>query len=80
MKALDNALLAAHAADDSETLIKLYAQAADTAETADSAAFYLTHAYIFALESGHADAPALHQRLIDAGREQPLSAPKPPRR
>lgn len=80
MNSIDAALLAAHAAGDGLTMMQLYAQAAETAETPDAAAFFLTHAYVFALEAGHADAPALHQRLIDAGREHPAGPPRPPRR
>ena len=80
MTALDDALLAAHAAGDTAALITLYAEAADAAATPDSAAFYLTHAYVFALEAGHADAPTLHQRLIDAGRDQPLAPARLPKR
>lgn len=80
MSALNDALLAAHARHDTGALIKLYTQAAEAAQTADSAAFYLTHAYVFALEAGHGDTAALRQRLIDAGREQPLLPANPPKR
>lgn len=80
MSDLDQALLAAHAAGDCAGLIRLYTQAADHEQDTDAAAFYLTHAYVFALEMGHVDAPALHQRLIDAGRDRPLDPPAPPRR
>lgn len=80
MSSIDAALLAAHAAGDGTAMMRLYAKAAEAAETSDAAAFYLTHAYVFALEAGHADAPALHQRLIDAGREHPAAPPRPPKR
>lgn len=80
MTTLEAELLAAHARSDHTALIALYAQAANAAATPDSAAFFLTHAYVFALETGHADAPALHQRLIDAGRDHPLHPPRPPKR
>lgn len=63
MSDIDTRLLAAHAADDRTALVDLYAQAADGAETLDAACFYLTHAYVFALELGHKDAPTLHNRL-----------------
>lgn len=71
-RALDAALLAAHDRGDRGALARLYAQAADTATTEDAAAFYLTHAYIFALEAGAATAPALRDRLCAMGREVPL--------
>lgn len=83
MNALERDLLAAHAAGDGAALVRLYAQAAETAEAAgdtDRAAFYLTHAHVFALEMGHPDAPALRAKLVAAGREVPLHPPAPPRR
>ncbi|MCX7559979.1 hypothetical protein OS190_10405 [Sulfitobacter sp. F26204] len=80
MSKLDAALLAAHASGNTERLVALYSQAADEAESAEGAAFYLTQAYVFALEAGHADAPSLHQRLLDAGREEPLGLARAPRR
>lgn len=78
MSDLDARLLKAHASGDTETLVSLYKEASEKVEDADRSAFYLTHAYIFALEIGHPDAPALRQRLIDAGRESPLPPPRPP--
>lgn len=69
MSALDQHLLAAHAADDRRALVALYTQAADQAATQDAACFYLTHAYIFALETNHSSQNALHARLVAAGRE-----------
>ena len=66
---LDAALLAAHAAGDRAALIRLYAQAADAANDADAASFYLTHAYVFALEAGAPEAAALHARLKAEGRD-----------
>ena len=80
MNDLDTALLAAHEAGDHESLVTLYRAAADAAATEDAAAFYLTHAHVFALEIGHPDAPALRQRLIDLGREAPLGPSLPPKR
>ncbi|MEL6798821.1 MAG: hypothetical protein AAFO80_02990 [Pseudomonadota bacterium] len=70
---LDAQLLAAHAADDRGALVRLYAEAGDAAEVAgdrDRAAFYLTHAYVFALEAGDARAEGLHVRLKGWGREE----------
>lgn len=66
---LDQRLLAAHEAGDKPALVRLYAEAADHANDLDAACFYLTHAYIFALDAGHADAPKLHARLKAEGRE-----------
>jgi len=63
---LDDALLAAHAARDSPRLIGLYAEAASSAKGA-AGAFYLTHAYVFALESGDPRAPDLKARLVAMG-------------
>jgi hypothetical protein len=71
--ALDAALLAAHAAGDEPALARLYAQAADAAETAgevDAACFFLTQAYVFALSCGASRAGALHARLLAHGREE----------
>ena len=68
--ALDAALLRAHAIDDRAALVELYQRAADLAG-GSAAAFYLTHAYIFALELGAAAAPTLRARLVDMGAELP---------
>jgi hypothetical protein len=72
MNQLEASLLAAHAAEDNPSLSRLYTQAADEAGDADARAFFLTHAYVFALEAGLAEAPALRRRLIEMGRETPL--------
>jgi len=69
MTPLDARLLAAHAADDRRALVSLYTEAADHAETLDAACFFLTHAYVFALETGHPAGPTLHARLVAHGRE-----------
>ena len=68
---LDQALLQAHAEGDSTALIRLYSLAADAAEGAgeiDRACFYLTHAFVFALEAGDARADHLRARLHEMGR------------
>lgn len=70
MNGLDARLLEAHARDDHPALVTLYSEAADTARDADAIGFYLTHAYIFALELGHPDAASLHARLKETGREE----------
>jgi len=72
-EALHAAMLAAHEKHDSAALIRLYTQAADTANDTDAACFFLTHAYIFALEAGSCEAPALRARLVEQGRETDLS-------
>ncbi len=71
--ALDAALIAAHEAADHRRLVSLYAQAADQAEVMgdlDACCFYLTHAYVFALQTGDEEARALHERLLAYGREE----------
>ncbi|MDU9003413.1 hypothetical protein [Sedimentitalea todarodis] len=69
MSELDARLLAAHAARDHRALVALYREAAETADTPEAAGFYLTHAYVFALEQDHPAAPDLRARLIADGRE-----------
>ena len=67
---LETQLLAAHDIDDRYTLIRLYTQAADTSNDLDAACFFLTYAYIFALELGAPQTDALHARLKAQGREE----------
>ena len=69
MSALQDRLLAAHAAQDRRALVGLYTEAADSATDLDAACFFLTHAYVFALELGDPRAHALHARLKAEGRE-----------
>jgi len=71
MSDLNARLLAAHASGDASALIQLYTIAADEVEARDidAACFYLTHAYVFALEAGDAACPALQARLAAHGRE-----------
>jgi len=68
---LDKRLLDSHARQDSRALITLYAEAADATADEDARGFFLTHAYIFALEAGHGEANALRARLVAMGRETP---------
>jgi hypothetical protein len=77
MKDLNAQLLAAHAQGDASALVTLYTKAADQAGDSEAAAFYLTHAHVFALETNHPDTAKLRQRLIDQGREDPLPDPNP---
>lgn len=60
---LDDRLLDAHGRGDRAFLVTLYAQAADQSPDTDTACFYLTQAYVFALELGHPAQAALYQRL-----------------
>ena len=73
--ALNAALLAAHARHDLETLVDLYALAADSQEGVgdiDAACFFLTQAFVFALEAGVARAAELNRRLVAYGRAWPI--------
>lgn len=72
MKSLQSRLLDAHTSGDIAELVSLYTEAADTAATEDACGFYLTHAYIFALEAGLNASDALRRRLIAMERETPL--------
>ncbi len=69
MSTLDAQLLAAHERGDHPALVRLYRQAAEISKDEDAAGFYYTHAYIFALETGHEDALHLHAQLKQMGRE-----------
>jgi hypothetical protein len=63
---LDARLLAAHASGDRDALVELYARAAGDADGI-ARAFYLTHAYVFALEAGDPRAAGLKARLVALG-------------
>lgn len=70
---LNDAILRAHAEDDRAALVRLYRAAGDRAESideTDAACFFLTQAYVFALEIGDPDADDLHARLLAYGREE----------
>lgn len=66
---LERALLDAHARDDKNRLVTLYAQAANEAVSCARRRFFLTHAYIFALDCGHRDASTLKSELVKLGAE-----------
>ena len=51
----------------------LYIEAAQGAGTEDETAFFLTHAYIYALETGHGEVTRLRAKLVDLGRESDCS-------
>jgi hypothetical protein len=67
----DDTLLKAHLAKDNEALVRLYRQAGEAALSGDErqGCFYLTHAYVFALEAGMSEASELHELLKSRGRE-----------
>ena len=69
MTSLDDRLLEAHARRDHRALVALYREAAETANDRVAAGFYLTHAYVFALELGDVQAEELHALLKAQGRE-----------
>lgn len=73
---LDAQLLEAHAEADTGALVRLYTLAGDQSEASgdiDEACFYLTHAFVFALEAGFPQADPLNKRLADRGRAHRLS-------
>ena len=68
---LEARLQAAHATNDQAELVMHYSKAADLAcedKAFDEAAFFLTHAWIFALESGHEMSERLADRLRAMGK------------
>ena len=65
---LDVDLRGAHAANDARALIALYRDAAQDC-TSQAAAFFLTHAYIHALEAGDTRAGPLRAQLVAMGAE-----------
>ena len=70
--ALDAELLAAHAAGDKGKLVQGYTLAADQAEgdgDVGRACFFLTQAWVFALDAGDPRAAKLKARLVAHGRE-----------
>ncbi|MEM7255906.1 MAG: hypothetical protein AAF404_00805, partial [Pseudomonadota bacterium] len=70
--ALHQQLLAAHEQDDPVLLAGLYGQAANEAEACgnvDETCFFLTQAYVFALEGGLSDAAQYNGRLAAYGRD-----------
>jgi hypothetical protein len=70
MTNLDARLIAAHDAGDKTALVALYTEAANSTNDLDAKCFYLTHAYIFALDTGANQTAALHARLVSHGREE----------
>ncbi|WP_438991892.1 hypothetical protein [Lentibacter sp.] len=68
MSELQSRLLVAHEKDDRAGLIGLYTEAADRANDLIERSFFLTHAFVFALEAGDLRAPLLRERLREMGR------------
>lgn len=66
MSDLDDQLLKAHAKGDVSELVRLYTKAADCTLEEQAKRFFLTHAYVFALETDHPDTPMLCARLEQA--------------
>ena len=69
---LEREVLAAHASGDLARLVQGYTSAADESEKAgdvNRACFFLTHAWIFALEAGDTRAEQIRARLVAHGRE-----------
>jgi hypothetical protein len=68
---LDRRLLEAHAVEDWGALIQLYQEASGAARSVVARNFYLTHAYVYALEAGVPEADFLRKRLVEYGAETP---------
>lgn len=69
----EEALLAAHERRDAAALVWIYGARADELRAAgdvDAECFYLTQAYVWALEAGMPESTALHARLLAYGREE----------
>lgn len=66
---LDRAILAAHDTGDRPALIRLYTNAAEASGDIDAQAYFLTIAYVYALEGGAPEAGPLYARLRSIGRE-----------
>ena len=70
MTHLDEKLLAAHAAANIPALVQLYETAANAAVKPGAEEFYLTQAYVYALDIGHKNAVNLHDKLKRLGCEE----------
>jgi len=68
---LHAALLEAHRRGDAATLSRLYTDAADGAASEEEAGFFLTHAFVMALDAGRPEAKTLRARLVRMGRDTP---------
>lgn len=72
MNDLNDRLLEAHAQGDKQVLVRLYRAAAEETEEPTPKAFFLTQAYVFALDCGDPAAPKLQQMLVEMGRDEIL--------
>ncbi len=70
MTSLEDRLLAAHAAKDIFSIVDCYSEAAQVAPTEAARGFYLTQAYVCALEADHPAATGLRTQLRALGREE----------
>lgn len=69
MTDLDSYLIDAHERGDLSALVTLYMQAADQTGDPDAAGFYMTQAYVFALDTADARLKDLRDWLVSNGRE-----------
>ena len=70
---LDSDIRQAHANSDANALVRLYTRLADLKEAAgeiDAACFFLTHAFVYALEDGADEQYAIQERLRGYDREE----------
>lgn len=66
-------LLAAHDQRDVDALIRIYKREGEAALAegkTHEGCFFLTHAYVFALEAGAKEASEIHKILVSYGREE----------
>lgn len=68
MTDLNAALLDAHARGDKHALVILYETAANIAADTDATCFFLTQAYVFALDVNHPSREPLFDQLKRHGR------------
>lgn len=74
--ALQKRLLVAHENENAHDLVDLYTLVANQNEAAgniDAACFYLTHAFVYALQEGAPEANPLNERLFLYGRDVRLA-------
>ena len=72
IKNINQQILSAHADGNHHQLVRLYTSAADQFEEngdIESACFFLTCAYVFALETGSSLGEKIKSRLVFHGRE-----------
>ncbi|WP_146343981.1 hypothetical protein [Falsiphaeobacter marinintestinus] len=69
MSDLNSRLLEAHDRGDTAALVTLYMQAANQAKDQNAAGFFMTQAYVFALDTNDARLQDLRNWLVANGRE-----------